>query len=84
MLRIKNVLISNMESFISKVILCENRQKQQKEAFSYFDRNPILLCVPKSIKAVIIIIHVYQFGTEGHTQKARSVQGAYPYIAKGS
>ena len=24
-------------SFISKISLCENRQKQQKEAFSYFD-----------------------------------------------
>ena len=47
--RIKTVLIKHRKQFndklavgcfISKVSLCENRQKQQKEAFSYFDWKP--------------------------------------------
>ena len=33
----------------------------EKGAFSYFDGNPILVCVPKSIKAVIIIIVIIAF-----------------------
>ena len=52
---IKTTLISNKESssmikinllavdcFISKVSLCDNRQKQQKEAVYYFDWKPYL------------------------------------------
>ena len=39
------------------------------------------MCDSKLTAIMIIIINIilfYQFGTGGHTQKARPVQGAYP------
>ena len=52
--RIKNTLISNMKCyFISKVILCENQQKQQKEVFSYFEWKPYIRVPSIPLKSCI-------------------------------